>query len=66
MRRWQEVSCPVRQIAVDCLKRLHHKFWSLTQRGVSVGKIRVAMARELGGFVWALMTYPAGETPAAV
>jgi transposase len=57
LRRWQEVSGPLRQIAGDCLKRLHHKFWSLTRRGVSAGKTRVAMARELAGFVWALMTY---------
>ncbi len=61
LRRWQEVSGPLRQIAVDCLKRLHHKFWSLTQRGVPVGKARVGMARELAGFVWALMTHPEQE-----
>lgn len=66
LRRWQEVSGPLRQIAVDCLKRLHHKFWSLTQRGVPAGKTRVAMARELAGFVWALMTHPEIETPLAV
>lgn len=64
LRRWQEVSGPLRQIAGDCLKRLHHKFWSLTRRGVSAGKTRVAMARELAGFVWALMTYRDAEVPA--
>lgn len=64
LRRWQEVSGPSRQIAVNCLKRLHHKFWSLTQRGVSVGKTRVGMARELAGFVWALMTYRGDEIAA--
>jgi transposase len=57
LRRWEGISGPLRQIAGNCLKRLHHKFWSLTRRGVSAGKTRVAMARELAGFVWALMTY---------
>jgi transposase len=64
LRRWQEVSGPLRQIALNCLKRLHHKFWSLTQRGVSAGMTRVAMARELAGFVWALMTHQEREIPA--
>lgn len=65
LRRWQGVCGPLRQIALDCLKRLHHKFWALTRRGVPVGKIRVAMARELAGFVWSLMTHTAGEAPTA-
>jgi hypothetical protein len=42
------------------------KFWSLIPRGVPAGKTPVAMARELAGFVWSLMTYPTGETPVAV
>jgi transposase len=58
LRRWQGVSGPLRQIAVDCAKRLHHKFWLLARRGMSTGKIRVAVARELAGVVWALMTHP--------
>ncbi len=65
LRRWQEVPGPLRQIALACLKRLHHKFWSLTRRGVSAGKTRVAMARELAGFVWALMTQKEREIRAA-
>jgi transposase len=65
LRRWQEVSGPLRQIALTCLKRLHHKFWSLTRRGVSVGKTRVGMARELAGFVWALMMQREREILAA-
>ena len=65
LRRWQEVSGPLRQIALTCLKRLHHKFWSLTRRGVSVGKTRVGMARELAGFVWALMMQQEREIIAA-
>lgn len=63
-RRMRAVTGPLRQIAMDCMKRLHHKFWSLTRRGVSVGKARVGMARELAGFVWALMTHPDPEVRA--
>jgi hypothetical protein len=40
------------------------QFWSLTRRGVSSGKTRVAMARELAGFVWALMTHQEHEIAA--
>lgn len=59
LRRWEGISGPLRQIAVDCAKRLHHRFWSMGRRGVPVGKIRTAMARELAGFIWALMRHPA-------
>lgn len=57
----QGVCGTLRQVALRCLARLHHKFWALTKRGVTVGRVRVAMARELAGFVWALMVFPAGE-----
>jgi hypothetical protein len=30
----------------------------MINRGVSSGKAKVAMARELAGFVWAMMTAP--------
>jgi hypothetical protein len=48
-----------------CLTRLQHKFWKLTRRGVAGGKVKVALARELAGFVWAMMTLPE-TTDAAV
>lgn len=62
-KRLAAVCGPPRQIALSALTRLHHTFWRLTRRGVSAGKIKVALARELAGFVWAMMTIP--ETPDA-
>jgi len=42
-------------IAIKCLKRLHKRYWALVTRG----KIRpiaiTAIARELVGFIWAMM-----------
>jgi len=58
LKRQEGVAGELRQIALKCLLRLHSKFWAYTRRGVPVGKIRVAMARELAGFVWALMVHP--------
>lgn len=52
----------LRQVALSCLTRLHHKFWMLAKRGVPLGKVRIAMARELAGFVWAMMTAPETRT----
>ena len=62
-RRLSAICGPQRQVALSALTRLHHKFWRLTARGVSAGKVKVALARELAGFVWAMMTIP--ETPEA-
>jgi transposase len=61
--RLAAVCGPFRQVALSALTRLHHTFWRLTRRGVSAGKVKVALARELAGFVWAMMTIP--ETPEA-
>jgi len=36
--------------------RLHKRGWHLLQRGVMKAKVNVALARELAGFVWALLT----------
>lgn len=57
-RRLAAVCGPFRQVALSALTRLHHTFWRLTRRGVSAGKVKVALARELAGFVWAMMTIP--------
>jgi transposase len=35
--------------------RLHKRYWHLTRRGVMAGKVKVALARELVGFVWDLL-----------
>lgn len=32
--------------------RLHKRYWHLTRRGVMAAKVKVAIARELVGFVW--------------
>jgi transposase len=56
--RMKAVTGPLRDIAVKCLGRLRSKFLRLLNRGVPSGKAKVAMARELAGFVWAMMTAP--------
>ena len=33
-------------------QRLHRRYWALSQRGMPVGKVVTAVARELAGFVW--------------
>jgi transposase len=63
LKRMACVSGPLREVALRCLTRLQHKFWKLTRRGIAGGKVKVALARELAGFVWAMMTLP--ETPDA-
>ena len=63
LKRMACVSGPLREVALRCLTRLQHKFWKLTRREVAGGKVKVALARELAGFVWAMMTLP--ETPEA-
>jgi len=46
-------------IAWQAQARLHKRGWHLLQRGVMKGKVTVALARELAGFVWALL----GQVP---
>jgi transposase len=45
-------------------ERLHRRFWRLTTRGKAPGKVVVAVARELVGFLWAVLG-PMGDAPAA-
>lgn len=45
-----------RTLAWKVQTRLHKRGWHLLQRGVMKAKINVALARELSGFVWALLT----------
>lgn len=56
--RMEAVRGPLREIAMNCLVRMRTKFLRLLHRGVTSGKAKVAMARELAGFVWAMMTAP--------
>jgi transposase len=46
--------------------RLHKRHWHLTCRGVMAAKVKVALARELVGFVWDLLRQvpPPKSTPA--
>jgi transposase len=43
--------------------RLHKRGWHLLQRGVMKAKVNVALARELAGFVWALLQQVPAPTP---
>jgi len=42
-------------IAVKCLKRLHKRYWALTMKGKLRPVAITAIARELAGFIWAMM-----------
>lgn len=44
-----------RRLAWKTQVRLHKRFWHLTRRGLLPGKVKVALARELSGFVWDLL-----------
>ncbi len=45
---------PVTDTAWRAQQRLHRRYRALSQRGMPVGKIVTAIARELSGFVWAI------------
>jgi transposase len=42
-------------VATKCMHRLHKRYWALLMRGKIKQKALVAIARELVGFIWALM-----------
>jgi transposase len=44
-----------RELAWQAQNRLHKRGWHLLQRGLMKGKVTVALARELCGFVWAML-----------
>jgi transposase len=46
-----------RQIAWKTQVRLYKRHWYLTRRGVMPAKVKVALARELVGFVWDLLRH---------
>lgn len=55
-----QVDAPSASIAIKCLKRLHKRFWALTLKGKLRPVAITALARELVGFIWAMMqTQPA-------
>jgi transposase len=50
----KEWSAPVTDTAWRAQQRLHRRYWALSERGMPVGKVVTAVARELSGFVWAI------------
>jgi transposase len=42
-------------LAVKCMNRLHKRYWALVMKGKEQKVARTAIARELAGFIWALM-----------
>ena len=46
---------PYTDLAWKIQLRLHKRGWHLLRRGVMKAKVNVALARELSGFVWALL-----------
>jgi transposase len=46
---------PYKDLAWKIQLRLHKRGWHLLRRGVMKAKVNVALARELAGFVWALL-----------
>ena len=54
LRRQNQLSQPVRDIAWKAQLRLTSRFASLNSRGMQPNKACVAIARELAGFVWAV------------
>lgn len=52
--RQEGASAEIKAISWKAQNRLHKRYWSLANRGVTTQKIQVAIARELSGFVWAI------------
>lgn len=50
-----QVDALTASIAMKCLKRLHKRFWALTLKGKLRPVAITAIARELVGFIWAMM-----------
>ena len=49
------IGAPSTLIVTKCMHRLHKRYWSLLMRGKTKQKALVAIAREMVGFIWALM-----------
>lgn len=50
-----QVDAATANTAVKCLKRLHKRFWALSMKGKIRPVAITAIARELVGFIWAVM-----------
>jgi transposase len=51
----------IKELSWKAQTRLHRRFWMLMQRGICRQKAVVAVARELSGFIWAIMRETAGD-----
>lgn len=64
-RRQEGQPTAYRELAWHAQTRLHKRGWHLLQRGLMKGKVTVALARELCGFVWAMLQLvPPPKAPA--
>jgi transposase len=50
-----KVNAKSANIAVNCMKRLHKRYWYLSLKGKARPKALTAIAREFAGFIWAMM-----------
>ena len=64
-RNLAQVDADSAAVSLKCLHRLHKRYWFLMCKGKLRPKAIVAVARELVGFVWALMQEPADVAAAA-
>lgn len=53
-KRREGLPAEILEIARKCDKRLHKKFWRLTNKGKDRRTAAVAVSRELAGFIWAI------------
>ena len=54
-KRQQHQSQAIKELSWKAQIRLYRRFWMLLQRGICRQKAVVAVARELSGFIWAMM-----------
>jgi transposase len=54
-KRQEHQPARIKQLSWKAQTRLHRRFWALMQRGLCRQKAVVAVARELSGFIWAMM-----------
>jgi transposase len=49
------VSAREANVALECMKRLHGRYWALVMKGKNGNKALAAVAREFVGFIWSMM-----------
>jgi len=54
-KRQQDQPRAIKELSWQAQSRLHRRFWMLLQRGLCRQKAVVAVARELSGFIWAVL-----------